>query len=124
MSGRNRKEKVIFTIDSVRKNIELIDHINSKNANNLNLRFAKINDKLEELYEHQLKHKKKTLSDPIPEEDNLSDPIPESPIRRNSSSLEDEFFKSATSNVKGSKHVTGKASKKKKRKKSKRTRKK
>lgn len=96
MSGRNRKQNVINTIDSVRRNIELIDHISSQNANKLNSRFKKINDELEKLYEHQSKSKKKSLSDPIPdpipEDNSLSDPIPESPIRRNSSSLEDDLF--------------------------------
>ena len=113
MSGRNKKNRVIYAADSVRKNIELIDHISSANAEKLNLRFAKINDELEKLYKHQLKHKKKSLSDPIPEEGSIPDPIPESPIRRNSSSLEDDFFRSVASNVRGSKHVTGKAGKKK-----------
>jgi hypothetical protein len=107
MSGRNRKQNVISTINSVRRNIELIDHISSQNANKLNSRFKKINDELEKIYENQSKSKKKSLSDPIPEEDSIPDPIPESPIRRNSSSLEDDLFNRAGERAKSIRRSRG-----------------
>jgi len=106
MSGKNRKNKVISSCDTVSNTLQKINHISSINAGKLIERFDKINRELNKLYDHQLDD----LSDPIPEESQRKSPSKRkssSRSRRRSSSDEiDDLFKNAHKKVKGSKHIS------------------